>query len=80
LALTDPKDVARVESRTFISTTRQIDTISTPKHGFKQPPPEINLPNLKCTELGTDLYLNFEFNNLSLNHYSKKVTGCRRKI
>ncbi len=33
LTCTDPKDVARVESRTFISTARQIDTIPKPKHG-----------------------------------------------
>ncbi len=52
MALTDPNDVARVESRTFISTTNQIDTTSTPKHGFTSPPPEINLPKLKCTKLG----------------------------
>ncbi len=33
LACTDPKDVARVESRTFISTARQIDTVAKPLHG-----------------------------------------------
>ncbi len=61
MALTDPKDVARVESRTFISTSRQIDTISTPKHGFKEPPVDINLPKLKCTELGNDLNFKYLF-------------------
>ncbi len=34
LALTDPRDVARVESRTFISTSKQIDTVPTPRHGI----------------------------------------------
>jgi phosphoenolpyruvate carboxykinase (GTP) len=50
--LTDPKDVARVESRTFISTANMRDTIPTPKGGLKQAAPEYNLPNLKCTQLG----------------------------
>jgi phosphoenolpyruvate carboxykinase (GTP) len=52
LALTDPKDVARVESRTFICTANQIDTIPTPTHGFKAPDPAINLDSLKCSQLG----------------------------
>ena len=34
LTRTDPKDVARVESRTFISTRKQIDSVPTPKHGI----------------------------------------------
>ena len=52
LALTDPNDVARVESRTFICSSSQIETIPTPKHGFKSPTPDINLNNLKCSQLG----------------------------
>ena len=52
LTLTDPRDVARVESRTFISTSKLVDTIATPKAGFKSPEVECNLPNLKCTPLG----------------------------
>ena len=35
LTRTDPADVARVESRTVISTTRREDTIPTPKEGVK---------------------------------------------
>lgn len=35
LAQTDPIDVARVESRTFITTTEKNDTIPTPKAGVK---------------------------------------------
>ena len=33
LAKTDPKDVARVESRTFICTENREDSIPTPKNG-----------------------------------------------
>jgi phosphoenolpyruvate carboxykinase (GTP) len=52
LTLTDPRDVARVESRTFISTQNQIETIPMPKNGTKQADPQYNLDNLKCTPLG----------------------------
>ncbi len=71
--MTDPKDVARVESRTFISTTSQRDTIPTPKYGFREAAPEYNLPNLKCTPLGNWLApadLNVEIN--------KRFPGCMR--
>lgn len=52
LALTDPADVARVESRTFISTPHQLETISTPAHGFKEADPSLNLRGLKVSSLG----------------------------
>lgn len=52
LALTDPKDVARVESRTFISTPEAIETISVPAHGFTDGTPDLNLRGLKCSALG----------------------------
>lgn len=35
LARTDPADVARVESRTVISTPKREDTVPTPKDGVK---------------------------------------------
>jgi len=50
--LTDPKDVARVELRTVISTKNLIDTIPVPKSGFKTPTAETGLRNIKCTPLG----------------------------
>jgi phosphoenolpyruvate carboxykinase (GTP) len=52
LALTDPKDVARVESRTFISTPVPIETLSVPSHGFTDGSPDLNLRGLKCSALG----------------------------
>jgi len=54
LTLTDPDDVARVESRTIISTKNQLDTIPTPKGGFKEAPASANLRNLKVSALQLD--------------------------
>lgn len=73
LALTDPRDVARVESRTVISTTRQSDTIPTPKHGFKSAPEEINIRGLKCSALGNWIApedLKYEL--------ARRLPGCMR--
>ena len=47
-----PKDVARVESRTVICTADIKETIPTPRGGYKNVGNEINLKNLKCTQLG----------------------------
>lgn len=52
LSLTDPKDVARVEMRTVISTKNMIDTIPVPKSGFKDVGSATGLRNLKSTVLG----------------------------
>lgn len=52
LSLTDPKDVARVELRTVISTKNINDTISIPRSGFKKLETETGLRNLKATPLG----------------------------
>lgn len=73
LALTDPKDVARVESRTFVVTERQLDTIPTPTHGFKSPDPETNLKNLKCSALGN--WMSPEDFNYEL---SRRLPGCMK--
>jgi phosphoenolpyruvate carboxykinase (GTP) len=51
LALTDPNDVARVESRTVISTANVLTTIPKPKDGFPEPP-QNNIKNLKISALG----------------------------
>ncbi len=73
LALTDPKDVARVESRTFISTTNVKDTIPIPTHGFTIPTPDINLPNLKCTRLGN--WMSPEDLKVEIN---RRLPGCMK--
>ena len=57
MALTDPRDVARVESRTFISTDKQIDSVPTPTPGFNEPSFENNLDSMKCSRLGMFFYL-----------------------
>ena len=36
LALTDPRDVARIESKTVIITREQRDTVPIPKNGLSQ--------------------------------------------
>jgi len=73
LTLTDPKDVARVESRTFISTTKLTDTVATPLKGFTSPPPEINLSKLKCTQLGN--WMAPEDLEVEIN---KRFPGCMK--
>lgn len=73
MALTDPSDVARVESRTFISTPRQIDTIPTPAHGFKEADPALNLRGLKCSTMGNWMSpedLEYEIN--------RRLPGCMK--
>ena len=73
LTLTDPRDVARVESRTFISTSEQRETIPTPKNGFRIAEPEYNLSNLKCTPLGNWMHpADME------NEIAKRFPGCMR--
>lgn len=73
LALTDPKDVARVESRTFMSTKNQIESIPTPKHGFTSPDASTNLLNLKCSALGNWMSLDdFEF------EFNRRFPGCMK--
>ncbi|CAF0716729.1 unnamed protein product [Brachionus calyciflorus] len=73
LALTDPKDVARVESRTFICTSSQNKTIATPKSGFKEADPSLNLRNLKCSALGN--WMSPEDLEYEL---SRRLPGCMK--
>ena len=72
LALTDPKDVARVESKTIISTKHQIDTIPTPKSGFKDAN-EPSLKNIKSSLLGN--WMSVE--DLE-NEFSRRLPGCMK--
>lgn len=73
LTCTDPKDVARVESRTFISTSKQLDTVSTPKHGFSKPDSSINLSSLRCSTLGNWMPL-----DEADVEVKRRLTGCMR--
>ena len=73
LALTDPQDVARVESRTVISTSKQIETIPTPTHGFKEGDPSTNLRGIKCSALGNWMSLDdFQY------ELDRRLPGCMK--
>jgi phosphoenolpyruvate carboxykinase (GTP) len=71
--LTDPQDVARVESRTVISTTKQIDTIPAPVHGFVDKSAETNLRNVKCSVLGN--WMSIEDFQYELD---RRLPGCMK--
>jgi len=72
LALTDPKDVARVESKTLMSTDNQLDTIPTPKKGFAETNGEM-LKKMKRSELGN--WMSKEDLQEELN---KRLPGCMK--
>ena len=73
MALTDPNDVARVESRTFICTRRLNETIPTPASGFKDADPSLNLRGLKCSSLGN--WMSPEDLDYELG---RRLPGCMR--
>jgi phosphoenolpyruvate carboxykinase (GTP) len=72
LAFTDPKDVARVESKTVISSDNLIDTIPVPKSGFK-PSQEATLKNLKTSVLG-----NWLSPDELKDEFGKRMPGCMK--
>ncbi len=72
LTLTDPKDVARIESRTIISTEKLIETIPIPKSGFKEIN-NINLKNVKSSQLG-----NWMSQNDLQDEMDSRLPGCMR--
>ena len=73
IANTDPRDVARVESRTIICTKNMNDVVSTPSSGF----PAVldpNLPkNLKQTPLG-----NWMDSDEMLEILNERFNGCMK--
>ncbi len=71
--MTDPQDVARVEMRTVISTKNRLDTIPTPKSGFKQPPANVNLKNIYSTLLG-----NWMSPEDMEDEVNKRLPGCMK--
>jgi len=72
LVRTDPQDVARVESKTLISTEHQIDTIPTPKKGFGSSQGDV-LKKMKHSELGN--WMSKEDLQEELN---KRLPGCMK--
>jgi phosphoenolpyruvate carboxykinase (GTP) len=72
LAITNPEDVARVESKTVISTNNVLDTIPIPKSGFKENK-EVNLKNMKSSLLG-----NWISPHDLQEELNKRLPGCMK--